>query len=449
MRFTFAVLLAGACCTACLFGGSLTARADDWPQWLGPDGASIWHEDGIVERFPKKGLKVKWRTPVGLGYSGPAVAGGKVFLMDYVPRSGEVSNSPGGRVHLEGEERVLCFDANTGRLLWKHAYDRPYRLSYPSGPRCTPAVDEGRVYALGAEGTLSCLDTETGKPIWQRELTEDYDTSSPIWGYAAHPLIDGDLLYCIAGGEGSLAVAFDKRTGKEVWKSLSARSQGYCPPTMIELDGRRQLVIWHPEAINGLDPATGNVHWSVPLEPDYDMSIAAPRLAGDKLFASGIGQIGALLQLDPQRQTAEVLWRGTAKDALYSANSTPFVEEGMIYGVDCQSGALIGARLEDGERLWETRKPTSGGERRQRQATAFLVKHKDRFFLFSETGDLILAHLTPEGYEELDRFQVLEPTGECFGRPVVWNHPAFAERCVFVRNDKELVCVDLSASGNQ
>ena len=426
-----------------------TAFADDWPQWMGPDRASIWHEDGIVERFPEEGLPVKWRTPVGLGYSGPAVAGGKVFVMDYLPRSGRVSNSPGGRVVLEGEERVLCFDAATGKELWKYAYDRPYRLSYPSGPRCTTTVDEDRLYALGAEGTLTCLDTETGKPLWSHELTEEYDTSSPIWGYAAHPLVDGDLLYCLAGGEGSLAVALDKRTGKEVWRSLSARSQGYCPPTMITLGGKRQLVIWHPEAIAGLDPATGKQHWSVRLEPDYDMSITAPRLAGNKLFASGIGHVGALLQLDAEKKTANILWRGTAKDALYPANSTPFVEDGMIYGVDCQSGMLIGARLADGARLWSTNAPTSGEGRRQKQATAFLVKHEDRFFLFSETGDLILAKLRPEGYEELDRFHVLEPTGECFGRKVVWNHPAFAERCMFVRNDKELVCVDLSKQSSE
>ena len=441
MRFALFILL-----VFCTFS-SLTS-ADDWPQWLGPDRASEWREKGIVEAFPDEGLKVKWRTPVGLGYSGPAVAGGKVFLMDYVPRSGTVSNSPGGRVRIEGEERVLCFDAADGRLLWKHAYDQPYRLSYPSGPRCTTTVENGRVYALGAEGTLSCLEAETGKLLWQRQLTDDYGTTSPIWGFAAHPLIDGDLLYTLAGGEGSLVVALDKNTGKEVWRSLSARSQGYCPPTMITLAGKKQLVIWHPESINGLDPVTGKLKWSIPLEPDYDMSIAAPRLVENKLFASGIGQVGVLLELDPENETAEVLWRGKAKEALYSVNATPYVENDMIYGVDGRSGALVGAQLADGKRLWSTNAPTSGTERRERQATAFLVKHQERFFLFSETGDLILARLTREGYEELGRFHVLEPTGECFGRAVVWNHPAFAEQCMFVRNDEELVCVDLADASN-
>ena len=427
-----------------LFLFESVAPGDDWPEWMGPQRASEWREDGILETFPEEGLRIKWRKPVGLGYSGPAVVDGKVFLMDYVPRSGTVTNNPGGRARLEGEERVLCYDATDGKLLWKYAYDRPYILSYPSGPRCTTTIENGRVYALGAEGTLSCLSTETGKLFWQRELTDDYGTTSPIWGYAAHPLIDGNLLYTLAGGDGSLVVALDKKTGKEVWRSLSARSQGYCPPTMISLGGKKQLVIWHPESINGLDPATGRVKWTVPLEPDYDMSIAAPRLVDNKLFASGIGQVGVLLELDPEEETAKVLWRGKAKNALYSVNATPFVEGEMIYGVDCQSGALIGAQLADGKRLWSTNRPTSGTERRERQATAFLVKHKDRFFLFSETGDLILARLTPSGYDELGRFHVLEPTGECFGREVVWNHPAFAERCMFVRNDKELVCVDLS-----
>jgi len=103
-------------------------------------------------------------------------------------------------------------------------------------------------------------------------------------------------------------------------------------------------------------------------------------------------------------------------------------------------------RLEDGQRLWQTFAPTMGGTSRRPYGTAFLVKHEDRFFLFSETGDLILARLSPQGYEEIGRVHVLEPTNHSFGRPVVWSHPAFAQRCLFARNDKELVCLDLKAS---
>jgi outer membrane protein assembly factor BamB len=419
--------------------------AADWPQWLGAARDSIWREDGIVERFGKESPRVLWRVPVELGYAGPAVAKGRAYVADYQKRAGEVKNNPGGRDELQGAERLLCFESRTGELIWKDQYDQDYKVSYPSGPRCTPLVDGVRVYTLGAEGMLRCLNTADGQLIWSRKLTDDYKTETPQWGFAAHPLVDGNHLYCVVGGENSVAVALDKRTGREVWKALSADEPGYCPPTIIEHGGLRQLLIWHPKSINSLDPQTGEVFWSVPLEPDFGMSIAAPRQLGALIFASGVKSSGALLRLADDRPAAEVLWRGNPKTAVYSANSTPFVEDGVIYGCDGQSGALIAARLEDGQRLWRTTDPTCG-TRRGSYGTAFLVKHQDRFFLFSETGDLILARLSREGYEELDRFHVLEPTGEAMGRDVVWSHPAFAERCLFARNDRELVCVSLAAN---
>ncbi len=421
-----------------------SARADDWPQWLGPQRDSVWREKGIVDRFPDGGLKVKWRTEVALGYSGPAVANGRVFVTDYVRRAGDITNNPGGRDKLQGTERVLCFDAESGRLHWKHAYDRDYSISYPGGPRCTPTVDGDRVYTLGAEGDLLCLAAEDGSVVWSKDLKKVYMTESPVWGFAAHPLIDGDLLYCIVGGKGSVAVAFDKRTGREVWKALSASSAGYCPPTIIEHGGARQLLIWHPQALNSLNPRTGEVYWSERLEPSYEMSITVPRKLGDMLFVSGIGNVGALFQLNDTKPAVTEVWRGTAKTAVYSCNSTPFLEDGVIYGNDCQVGNLIAARIKDGERLWETFEPTTGGTRRASHGTAFIVKHEDLFFLFNELGDLILAKLSPDEYKEISRFHVLEPTNGTFGRKVVWSHPAFAERCVFARNDKELVCVSLA-----
>jgi outer membrane protein assembly factor BamB len=419
--------------------------ADDWPQWLGSNRDSVWRETGIVDRFPEEGLTVKWRAPLALGYSGPAVAGGKVYVMDYVRRSGEIKNNPGGRDRLEGTERVVCLDAGTGKVVWKHEYERAYNFSYAGGPRCTPTVDEGKVFALGAEGNLWCLDAEDGRVIWGREFAKDYGAETPFWGVAAHPLVDGDTVYCVVGGQGSVAVAFDKSTGREIWRALSAPEPGYCPPTMIEHGGPRQLLIWHSEAINSLDPRTGRLYWTVPLKPSYAMSIATPRQLGRYLLVTGFGDAGVLLELGEAKPSAEVVWRGRPKTALYCANSTPFLEDGMIYGCDISTGALMGVRLETAERLWQTLEPTTGTERRGRYGTAFLVKHQDRFFLFNERGDLILAKLSPTGYEEISRFHVLEPTNQTFGRPVVWSHPAFAEKSVFARNDKELVCVSLAA----
>ena len=421
-----------------------SASADDWPQWMGPQRDAVWREQGIVESIPQEGLPTKWRVPVAWGYAGPAVAGDRVFVMDYVKASGEVRNNPGAVSELTGKERVLCFAAADGKLLWKHEYEQPYSISYAGGPRCTPTVDGDYVYTCGAEGQLLCLRAASGDVVWQKLLTKEYETKTPIWGFSAHPLVAGDLLYVLAGGEGSVCVALNKRTGKEVWRALSAAEPGYCPPTMIEHGGRKQLLIWHPESINGLNPDSGEVYWSLPIKAGYRMSINAPRKLDNHVYISAIGNVSAMIELDDAKPAAEIAWRGKAKHSVYCANSTPFLDDGMIYGCDVETGSLIGAAISDGERKWDSAKPTHNGPRRVRHATAFIVKHQDRFFLFNEKGDLILAKLSPEGYTEQGRFHVLEPTNEAFGRPVVWSHPAFAHKCLFARNDKELVCVDLS-----
>ena len=425
--------------------GSGLAIADDWPQWLGPKRDSVWRETGIVSKFPESGLPVKWRVPVSMGYSGPAIAKGRVYLTDYLRESGETANDPGSRKSLMGQERVLCLDADSGEIVWEHKYACQYNISYPSGPRATPTVDGDLVYTLGAEGNLHCLNAVTGKVIWSKELKKEYKTDAPIWGFCGAPIVDGGNLFCLVGGQGSVVVAFDKLTGKELWKGLSASESGYCPPSMIEAAGVKQLIIWHAEAINGLNPETGAVYWSIPLKPDYGMSIMIPRKHGDYLFASGIGNVGALLKLDSKKPGAEVVWRGKIDNALYAANSTPLIDDqGILYGADCRGGQLRAVHLESGKRLWETFAPTTG-TRRGAHGTVFLVKNGDRYFLFSETGDLILARLTAEAYDEISRFHVLDPSGECFGREVVWSHPAFANKSVYCRNDKELVCVSLAA----
>jgi outer membrane protein assembly factor BamB len=442
------------CSFAVLLFLSAASWADDWPQWLGPRRDATWREAGIAKAIPAAGLPVKWRVDVKGGYAGPAVAGGRVYLMDYDRREGTLANAPNDRTVLAGNERILCLDAASGRLLWKHEYDCPYSISYASGPRCTPTVAEGKVYALGAEGHLTCLDAASGRVLWAKDFQQDYAAPVPIWGFCGHPLVEGDLLICLVGGPGSVAVAFDRRTGQERWRALTASESGYCPPTIIESAGVRQLLIWDSDNLNSLDPGTGKVFWSQPLKPMYGMSIMAPQVAdttlGKVLFASGIGRVAALYRLAADRPAATVAWRGEPKSAVYCANSTPFIAGDTLYGCDCDTGMLTAVALADGRRLWETTAPTTGGVRRGKHGTAFLVRQADAgghggevgTWLFSETGDLVLARLSPEKYEEIGRMHLLDATNECFGREVVWSHPAFANRCIFVRNDRELVCVD-------
>lgn len=244
----------------------LNCRADDWPQWLGPQRDGIWRETGILQKFPSAGPTIRWRTAIGAGYSGPAVSANRVYVTDrQLPAKGSNPPDPFDKRSIPGSERVLCLNEADGMVLWKYEYDCPYNVAYPAGPRATPLIDTGRLYTLGTEGHLLCFDAESGKKIWSRQFKDDFGIQTPVWGFAAHPLVDGNKLICLAGGEGSVVVAFDKKTGKELWRALSAREPGYCPPMIYTAEGKRQLIIWHPEAVAGLDPETGAEYWTIPF----------------------------------------------------------------------------------------------------------------------------------------------------------------------------------------
>jgi outer membrane protein assembly factor BamB len=420
-----------------------TLHADDWPQWLGAQRDGVWRETGIVEKFPEGGPKVLWRTRVGGGYTGPAVAGGKVFVLDRQadPRPSGAKDAF-ARGILPGSERVLCLDAATGKQLWEHRYDCTYTMSYSTGPRCTPVVSAGKVWTLGAEGHLCCLDAMSGQVLWVHDFKAEFGARTPQWGFAGHPLLDGQQLICLVGGAAGVVMAFDKDTGKPLWHALEAREPGYCPPTMIQQAGAKKLVIWHPQAVNVLDPNTGKTLWSQPWEVRSGLTIATPRLAGDLLLFSSFYNSSKCFRMD-----GTLAWEGQAKsekntDTLHSLMSTPFVQKDHIYGV-CSYGQLRCLKLATGERLWETMAATTGGPL-VRWANAFLIKHEDRFFLANEKGELIIAKLTPEGVTELSRATLLAPTTTDPRRAVVWSHPAFAQKCVFMRNDDELVCASLA-----
>jgi outer membrane protein assembly factor BamB len=440
------------------------ARADDWPQWLGPQRDGVWRETGIIERFTEEGPKVRWRTPIGAGYSGPAVAGGRVYITDRVLGKGvkepgnpfvENPKDPFGKRKAAGQERVLCLDEKSGKVLWTHAYDCPYEVSYPLGPRTTPVVDGDKVYTLGTMGDLLCLKTKTGTVLWEKNFPKGYEAPVPVWGFASAPLIDGKRLISLVGGQGSAVVAFDKETGKELWRALTASDIGYCPPVIFRIAGQRQLIIWHADAVNALDPETGKVFWSHPVRVNAAVSIATPRLTDDKrLFVSSFYNGTTMLKLDGDNGKPSLHWKGKSNnagpdrtDGLHCMMSTPFYRDGYIYGV-CSWGQLRCIKGDTGERVWESIKPQGG--KREPWGNSFLVMQDGRFFIFSEKGDLIIARLTPKGYEEVSRAHLLEPCGRlAAGRPVIWSHPAFANQAMFARNDLEIISVSLAAPKDQ
>lgn len=436
-----------------LIGITLTSPplgAEDWPQWRGRDRLGIWHETGIVDRLPDTGLKVTWRVPVHAGYSGPTVVDGRIFVLDW-------REDPESRT-LGGTERLLALDEQTGAELWAHEWETSYQVlqvRYAIGPRATPTVDDERVYVVGATGRLYCLDVASGKVVWGTDYVADYDTSVPAWGVTGAPLVDGDRLIAIVGGEpDALVVAWNKHTGEEVWRAVEVVGEmGYAQPIIYEAGGVRQLIIWHPAALVSLNPETGDVYWEQPWEVGGNMAIATPVKEDNYLLVSQFYNGSLMMQLNPDRPSATELWRGSSRselphqtDGLHAVITTPIIAGDYIYGVGSY-GELRGLDARTGARLWDSGDMTS----QERWGTAFMVRHGDRYFVNNGEGDLIIAQFTPEGYIELDRTSLIAPTHEvgtsrAWIRTVNWSHPAYANRHIVHRNDNEIVRASLAAA---
>ena len=427
--------------------------ADDWAQWRGPDRRAVWQEDGIIEAFPEDGLKVKWRTPLRSGFAGPAVAGGRVFVLDWL-------EDPQSRT-LDGTERLVALDEATGEVLWTHEWTTTYRMlmaSYAVGPRATPTVDDDRVYAVGATGRLFCFDVASGDVLWSKDYIAEYDTSVPTWGIASAPLIDGEKLIAVVGGEpDALVVAFDKRTGEEIWRAVEVVGEmGYGQPVIYEAGGARQLIVWHAAALVSLDPETGEVYWEETWEVGAGMSVATPVRSGDYLLVSQFYNGSLMMRLNADRPAATMLWKGSSRsempdltDGLHSLITTPLIIDDHVYGVGSY-GELRGLDARTGERVWMSARMTT----QERWGTAFLVRHRDRYFVNNDNGDLIIAQFTPEGYVELDRTKLIDADGSAgigagpnrrWDRAINWTHPAYANRHIIQRNNSEILRASLAA----
>ena len=427
--------------------------ADDWPQWRGPERLAVWQEAGIVDELPEQ-LKVAWSTPLRAGYSGPAVADGRVFITDW-------AEDPDSRT-LDGTERALALDEQTGEVLWPHEWRTSYRMlsvAYAVGPRATPTVDGDRVYVVGGTGRLFCLDVATGRVLWEKDYVAEYGTSVPTWGIVSAPLVDGDRLITVVGGEpDALVVAFDKHTGEEIWRAIDVTSEmGYAQPIIYEAGGARQLIIWHPQALASLDPETGELYWEQPWEVGMGVTVATPVRSGDYLLVSQFFYGSLMVRLSQDRPAATHLWQGQGRselpgetDTIHAMVTTPIIIGDYVYGVDSY-GELRGLDARTGRRLWMSPDMTA----QARWSTAFLVQHEDRYFVNNDDGYLILAQFTPEGYVELGRTRLIEPTGSSgtrtphgriAARLINWSHPAYANGHIVHRNDREIIRASLRAA---
>jgi outer membrane protein assembly factor BamB len=395
----------------------------------------VWRETGLVEKFDGPQLARKWSVPIRGGYSGPTVAQGRVYVTDRLDDPKQI-------------ERVWCFDEQTGEKIWMHEYPCAYSIGYVAGPRAAVSIDDGRAYALGAMGHFFCFDAASGAVIWQRDLDSDYDIRMPIWGISASPLVDGDLVIVqIGGSNGACLVAFDKITGKERWRALDDDAS-YAAPIIVEQAGKRVLVALVGQHVVGVDPPTGKVHWQHPFPPTkMVISIATPVVSNDRVFVTSFYDGSLMLRLAQDRLAVEEVWRRQGKDekttdALHSIIATPLFIGDYVYGVDSY-GELRCLEAANGDRVWTSTDATPPA----RWSTIHMVRNGDRVWMLNERGELIIAGLSPDGYQEFSRTKLLDPTTDQLRQRggVCWSHPAYAGRCVFARNDKELVCASLAA----
>ena len=277
---------------------------------------------------------------------------------------------------------------------------------------------------------------------------------------ASAPIVDGDRLITVVGGEpGGLVMAWDKRTGEEIWRALDVVGEmGYGQPIIIEAGGARQLIIWHAAALVSLNPETGEVYWDEEWEAGAGMSVATPVVSDNYLLVSQFYRGSMMMQLNQDRPDATLLWRGRSRsempgetDGLHALITTPLIEGDYFYGVGSY-GELRGLDARTGERLWMSDEMTA----QARWGTAFMVKQGDRYFVVNDDGFLILAQFTPEGYVEQGRIKLIEATSDAafgptrrFARPVNWSHPAYANGHIVHRNDNEIIRVSLLAADYQ
>ena len=302
---------------------------------------------------------------------------------------------------------------------------------------------------VGASGVLLCLDTRTGGVVWQKNYVKDYGTQIPTWGIASAPLVDGERLIVIAGGQPDAKVmALDKKTGQEIWRALPSDSEpGYAQPVIVEAAGTRRLIIWHPTAVAALDPVTGRVQWQRPFSISMGMTLATPVVSDGRLLVSSFFNGSMLLDL-----MGKTIWKGKSDseidtDGLHAVINTPVIDGEHVYGI-CSYGQLRCLRLETGERVWESMELM---KEKARWASGFIVKNADRYFINTDRGDLVIAKLSPRGYVEIGRTPLIKPTSNPGNRrergAVNWSHPAYANRHVIARNDEEIVSYSLAATG--
>jgi len=452
---------------------------EDWPVFLGPRGNGTSTETGLLEKWPKKGPPVLWKKKIGTGYSAPSVMGNRVVVHH----------------RIKDNEIVNCFRVENGENIWSYRYPSAFKdpYDYSNGPRCTPLLTKSRCYTYGAEGKLLCLDLQTGKKIWLRDVFKDFDildedSGKPNWffGIGCTPVLEGNLLIALVGGQpNSGVVAFDATTGKTVWQNVGRdvwngaktgwpapidnykwtgkeHIVSYSSPIVATIHGKRHLLCLMRQGLVSLDPKTGKLnfkHW-FRSRTHESVNAARPVIFGDKIFLSAAYKVGsALLQVNPDGKGYKVLWK--RRKNLNTHWSTSIHAEGYIYGFSGRNeneGILTCISEKDGKVQWKSsgfsgniddlnvnEKQGKVIDNRTGKTISWpffgrasQIKIGNKFLILSERGTLILAKIDPKKYREISRAAYPQL------RPPVWAAPVLSRKRLFLRSVDTLLCLDFA-----
>ena len=393
-----------------------TAAAGEWPQFLGPQRNGLSAETGLLEQWPEQGPKVIWRVQGGVGMSGLAISRGRVLTM----------------VQREGQQWLVALNALTGESIWKAPIADAYRNPMGDGPRATPTIAGDRVFVFSGEGRLTAIDFTNGKPLWSHDPLTELSGKEAEYGMASSPLVIGDQVIVTVGAAKGTLVAYDTKTGKQVW-TAGKDPAGYSSPTLLDVGGRSQIVSYTGSSALGVAPKTGEVLWRYPFETNYDCNIATPlAIKGQLLLSAGENHGSVLLDLKLQGDKFELteVWQSFGpKSVLRSEWQTPLLLDGFLYGMDNVGGAgpvthLTCVNATTGDRAWQVLRFGKGN----------LIAADGKLFMTTMAGELVVARASSKKYDELGRATVLETTRQA---------PALSNGRLYLRDGREIVCFDV------
>jgi outer membrane protein assembly factor BamB len=401
----------------CLFvlflGASGFIRANDWPQWRGPDRNGISKETGLLKQWPKDGPKLRWKiTGLGNGYSTPAVAGGRIYLQ-----------SDRGN-----DEFAIALDEKDGKEVWSAHIGKVGKNRGPQypGTRSTPTVDGDYVYCLSSDGELVCLEKEQGKIKWQKQLKQDFGGKMGMWAYSESPLIDGDVLVCTPGGKEATLVGLNKADGSVIWKCAVAEGDdaAYASVIIAEVAGAKQYIQFLSRGLVGVDAKTGKPLWRYKKTIDVGANIPTPIFHDGQVFSATGRNAGAVVKLTPNEgMIPSETW--LSKKIRIGLGGAVLVGQ-HLYGTTAQE--LLCIDFNSGNILWHNKSVGPGS-----------VCYADgNIYLRSDNGAVALVEATPERYQERGRFS--QPQR---GSKPAWPYPIIANGCLYLRDQDFLYCYDV------